>query len=246
MTILLMTGTLNPAKGARELARVNVADRIADYKKALKHNLGLLDQGVIAGLAFVENSGYGMQDFENIVSASGVGDRVDLMSYDARQSGEEPRFLGECKLLSHAFTRSDLIRNASDSHVWKITGRYIVRNLAAILRDSEGNNDLILHCRNYPMRYVDFGLVGFRSFLAQSIVARILGFGSLQDTDERAVRDMIDNGVFADMKIRQRFSHVPDFEGVRGVDNSSFGGVRQRFRYHLRSIVHKIAPRVWI
>lgn len=246
MTLLLMTGTLSPAKGARQLARVNVTDRIADYKMALQHNLGLLRKGVISGLAFVENSGYGMADFENIVTSSGMGDRVDLISYDAQQSADEPRFLGECNLLREAFARSDLIRNSTDSHVWKITGRYIVRNLASILRHSEGNNDLILHCRNYPMRYVDFGLVGFARSRAPTIIARVLGGGSLQNTDERAVRDMIDNGVFNDMKVRQRMSQVPDFAGVRGVDNSSYEGVRYRLRYHIRSIVHKITPWVWV
>ncbi len=246
MTILLMTGTISPPKGARELARANVADRIADYKVALQHNLCLLREGVISGLAFVENSGYGMADFERTVTDSGLGDQVELISYDARQSEDEPRFMGECHLLREAFAQSELVHKSNDSHVWKITGRYVVRNLAAILRKTQGNNDLILHCRNYPMRFVDFGLVGFARKQAPTIIERVLGSGSLKFTDERIMRDMIDKGAFKDMKVCQRMSEVPDFAGVRGIDNSSYDSFGYRMRYQIRSVLHKTMPWVWV
>jgi hypothetical protein len=121
-----------------------------------------------------------------------------------------------------------------------------VRNLAAILRGSEGDNDLILHCRNHPMRYVDFGLVGFSRRQAAPIIERILRQPSVQDQDERMVRDLLDAGGFQDMKVRPRFSAVPDFVGVRGSDNASYEGFRYRLRFRLRSVAHKLLPWVWV
>jgi hypothetical protein len=246
MTVLLMTGTIRPADGARELARVNVADRIADYRLALQHNLGLLRQGVISGLGFFDNSGHGMEPFETMVRDSGVAGQVELVSYAACHPAGASRFFGECGLLREAFARSALVAGTSDSHVWKITGRYIVRNLSGIIRASEGDNDLILHCRNHPIRYVDFGLVGFSRRHAATIIERILQQPSVQDRDERMVRDMLDAGGFRDLKVRPRFSAVPDFVGVRGSDNASYEGFRYRLRFRLRSVAHKLLPRVWL
>lgn len=246
MTLLLMTGTIRPATGARELVRTNVEDRIADYRIALTHNVELLRQGVIKGLIFAENSGFGMEPFFDLVPDADIRGRVELISYDAKQSPTETRFMGEINLLQTALNRSRLFDATSDGHIWKVTGRYIVRNLRSILGHSEGDYDMILHCRDYPMRYVDFGLVGFRCSAAAAIVDRIASVERLEQLDERVVRSMIDDGQLEGFAIRPRLSHIPDFAGIRGSDNRSYQGVRYRLRYMVRSIAHRLFPKVWI
>lgn len=246
MPVLLMTGTIQPQPGARELSRVNVDDRIADYRKGLAFNMDLLRSGDISELVFVENSGAGMSAFEPDVHASGLEDRIELISYDANQPEGETRFLGECKLLQHAFATSRLIRDSIAEQVWKVTGRYIVRNLGTILRKSDPKGDMSVHCRDYPMRFVDFGIAGFRRETASTILHRILDRVSGRAVDERIIRDMMDDGSFQDMTVRPRLARVPNFIGVRGVDNASYGGLRYRLLYHARSMTNAVLPSVWI
>lgn len=246
MSILLMTGTIQPQRNARELTRSDVGARIDDYRRAMVHNLALLRDNSISGLVFVENSGYGMEDFADLAADHEIADRLEMISYDAAQPQRQTRFSGECRLLRHAFRQSRLIRQQPDGYVWKITGRYIVQNLAAIVRESEDDSDLILHCRNYPMHYVDFGLVGFRMGRAELILDRILGTAAIDDLDERMVRSMMAQARLADMRVRTRFSRIPDFRGVRGRDNAFYGGVKYRAEYLLRCIVHRVAPQIWI
>lgn len=245
MSVLIMTGTIQPKQGARELARTDVPSRVADYRVSVAHHLSLVQQGVLSGLVFVENSGYGMEPFTDMLTDD-LAERAELISYDAQQAPQEPRFWGECKLLKEAFRRSRVINSSTDTHVWKVTGRYIVRNLSAILRRSEEDNDLMLHCRNHPMRYVDFGLAGFSREKAEQIMDRVLQRQNDEDIDERMLRTMVDDGSFADLRLRQRLSHVPDFRGVRGSDNRSYGGFRYRVKFLLRSLVHHTMPAVWI
>ena len=91
MSLLLMTGTIRPHANSTNLARTDVAARIEDYRKGLKSNLEFLHRGDVSALVFIENSGSGMDAFEATVEKSGVGDKVELISYDAKQpSDEEP------------------------------------------------------------------------------------------------------------------------------------------------------------
>lgn len=246
MTTLLMTGTIRPQAGARELSRTAVEDRLEDYRLGLKHNVRLLRRGDIGGVVFVENSGYGVERFADLVGDPAISDRVELISYRGAQPPGQTRFAGECHLLRHAFRHSRLIRADTEGYLWKITGRYTVVNLVAIVRGSEGLDDLILHCRDYPIPYVDFGLVGFRATHAEEIVDRILATPGLDDLDERMIRQMLDEGRFADMKVRSRFSRVPNFRGVRGSDSASYGGLKYQAQFGLRSVVHRLAPAVWL
>ena len=246
MSLLLMTGTIRPNANSKNLARTAVADRIEDYKQGLEFNIELLRRGDISSLVFVENSGEGMDAFSATVADSGISDRIELISYDAQQSQKEGRFVGECKLICEALSRSSLIKSCGESHVWKVTGRYTVKNLASILKHSSSDKDLLLHCRNYPMRYVDFGLAGFRLSTARDILNRILQRVKTLRDDERVLREMIDDGSFDDLSVSQRLPRVPNFYGVRGLDNSSYGGLRYRTLFAARSILNLTMPRIWI
>jgi len=246
MTIVLMTGTIRPNAGTPLLSRTNVEDRIKDYLTAFDYYLGLLSRGEISALVFVENSNFGMERFAQHCAGHSKASRIELISYDGKQSPGESRFVGETKLLRDAFRMSEIINSGKESHVWKVTGRYIIRNLVRIIRTDERDNDLILNCRDYPMRYVDFGLVGFSTRNGRSIVDRIVDLTTSASSDEREVRNMIDGKEFADLKIRKRFSYVPDFIGVRGSDSSSYGGLRYRLLYLGRSLARRIVPWVWV
>ena len=90
MSVLIMTGTIQPKQGARELARTDVGARIEDYRTALAHYLRQLRAGRLSALIVAENSGYGMDPYTSMMSVSGASEKVELISYDALQPPANP------------------------------------------------------------------------------------------------------------------------------------------------------------
>lgn len=246
MPTLLMTGTIAPPRDAPELAVRDVAARIDAYREALSFNLGLLAQGVIGRLVFVENSDHGMAPFADLVGPE-LSEDVALVSYDGIGAGPATtRFHGECLLLRHAFRIVPGLDDDASGPVFKVTGRYRVRNLAALLGGTGADFDVALHCRNRPMRYVDFGIAGFRPSRAAAFLDRVLARPGIEAADERVLREMMDEGRFEGLDVRTRLSRVPDFLGVRGSDGTSYAGLRYRLKYLLRAAAHRAMPNVWI
>lgn len=243
MSVLVMTATIRPPVNAIALARTNVDQRLSDYRLGLHHNLALLRRGVFSGLVFVDNSGFGTEDLQD-----GIGpDEVEFISYDGKLGERvETRFAGECRLLRTAFERSQTIGRAGEGRVWKVTGRYVVRNLSQIVSDCYGTSDLVVHCRNRPTRFVDFGVAGFRASSGAEIMDRVLRVPDIETKDEVVIRNMIEGGAFADLRVAQRFSQIPDFSGVRGSDASSYDGVAYRMKYLARVGANRVFPRLWI
>lgn len=249
MTLLVMTATIRPPANAPRLNWVNVADRLEDYRRGLRHNLKVMRQGNLSGIVFVDNSGYGTSEMAEIVKAEGgdLIDRVELISYDqGAGSPNQTRFAGECKLLRHAFSTSRLIAQSDQTYAWKVTGRYVVRNLGLIVIADYGDSDLILHCRNYPIPFVDFGLAGFRRSRVGDIMEAVMRIPEIERRDEAALRAEIDNGALAGLRVAKRFRQIPDFSGVRGSDQASYDGVGYRMKYMARVAANRIFPQMWI
>lgn len=245
--VLFLTGTIAPPTGARSLARMDPVDRIADYRAALRFYIGVLKRGGAARLLLVENSGYGVAPFEDIVDGSGVADRIELLSYAAPDPAPgQSRFYGECSLLLHGFETSATLRDAAGLRVWKVTGRYIVRNIEWLMRRAPAGADLYLHCRDYPMKFVDFGIAGFSGAAGAEVLRRILSDPAARRGDERLLRTMVPEGRFDPFRVVMRLPSIPDFRGVRGKDNASYGGLRYRLEYMLRATANQVAPDIWL
>lgn len=248
MALLVMTATIRPPSNAPQLTRTDAEARLADYRRGLQHNLALLRKRVVSGIVFVDNSAYGTERLEDIVAgAEDLRGRIELISYDARLGEmQQSRFAGECKLLAHAFDSSALIRGSDDAHVWKVTGRYVVRNLGAIIAADYGRADLIVHCRNRPKRFVDFGVAGFARTRAAEIMGRVLASPHLEYRDEAVIREGVDGAMFADLQVARRFAEIPDFSGVRGSDSASYDGSLYRMKYLARVTANRVFPQLWI
>jgi hypothetical protein len=245
--ILFMTGTVAPGAETPLLVRAAVEARIADYRRSLAFHLGVLAQGGVDRLVFVENSGHGMAPFEDLVAASGVADRVELMSYAAPPVPPEgSRLAAEFELMRHAGAHARTFREASDeATVWKITGRYLWRNVAATAARAPEGFDAHFHCRNWPRPYVDFAHAGFALGRMDAILAALLE-GEMGREYMAWVRGEMESGSLARFRIRRRLSPIPRLSGRRGVDGVAWESPRQRARYALRVAAAAVAPRLWI
>lgn len=244
--ILFMTGTIAPSTEALNLKLVDVRSRIEDYRRALAWYLELLGRGVFSRLVFVENSGHGMQDFQPMVAGTALSDRVDLLSYAGNEgAGTQNRLYLECGLLRHGFATVACLREGRQ-RVWKVTGRYVVRNIAAIARETPAEVDLAVHCRNRPVRIVDTAVIGFTTATGGEVMDRVLGYHRTARCGEMAVRELVDSGAFGELKVQPRLPRVPDYSGRRGTDGASYDGLAYRTKHAIRVAAHRLAPRIWI
>lgn len=244
--VLFMTGTVAPPADTPLLARQDASARIEDYRQALDFYLDVLARGGVDRLVFVENSGHGMAPFAGMAEARGLGPRAELLSYAAPPVGPEgSRLEAEFRLLLHGLAAARTFREVEGATIWKVTGRYIVRNIEAIMAGAPPGCDAHFHCRDYPAPYVDFALAGY----AQDRAAEILGLladGPMGTEYMRWVRAELDHGALARFRISRRHARIPRLSGRRGVDGASWDAPAQRLRWALRAAAAAVAPRLWI
>ena len=250
--VLFLTGTLAPAAGTPLLARSAVADRIADYRRALDFQLGVLARGAVDRLVFVENSGHGMHPFADQVAASGLADRVELISYAAPPVPPGgSRLEAEFHLILHGLAAArSLAGLPPETVVWKITGRYVLRNIETIMDRAPPGRDAHFHCRDWPRPHVDFAHAGYALGRAEAVIGALLqgpmGTGYMAWARAAMARGTPVQGPFAGLRLSLRFGAIPRLSGWRGVDGASWDGPGQRARHALRVAAAAVAPRLWI
>jgi hypothetical protein len=246
-TVLLMTATVEPPQDAQALKRVDVALRVNDYRACIRENMRQLSAGTFDRLVFVDNSGFGTESFNDLLEGYDKADRVEFYSYSGNEAVQtRSRLYGECRLIEHALANTKTFSAANIKRFWKITGRYKVRNMHAIMAGIPSGYDLYVHCRRIPSKFVDFGFVAFDMARAKSVLNAILTGGRQDYLDEQDLYQMIEGPVFNGFAVDRRLPAVPDFSGYRGYDNASYDNLLYRGKFLLRSFVHRVFPRVWI
>ena len=159
--ILLMTATITP-HNAPNLVRTDPVARLKDYEAALRFYLDLIDCPLY-GIVFVENSDSDVTTLRKLVANRRLADRVEfLCNYGVHHYSERVRPYGEFKLLDYAMTASQIVREAGPAHVvWKITGRYIVKNLRSVIDGAPASFDAYVDMKNSPMRWMDMRLMAW-------------------------------------------------------------------------------------
>lgn len=246
--ILLLTATVRPPVDARSLARSDPQLRLEDYLDAFAFYLAELHAGSVDGLVLCDNSGYDLARFEALARQHGLQDRVECISYRGLDHpARYGRGYGEFKLVDHAMSTSSLIAAAGRcAVVWKVTGRYKVRNIAALVASRPPRAALYCHAHDWPRPYVDLYVMAWTRAGHEEIVCGVYGRLRQDDTPksaERRFREVID-GRPDRARIVRRFAHVPRVDGVRAGDNRDFRDLRGK--YLLRVLAMRLLPRVWV
>lgn len=246
--ILLMTATITP-DDAPELVRTDPALRLEDYRQALDFYIGQLGAvtpgGPLDGIVFVENSDSDVSTLRALAQERGAADRVEFIANYGRQSYPgRHRSVGESRLLDHGMATSRLIAAAGDGAVvWKITGRYQVRNLATMVRTAPARFDLYCDLRSRPMTWLDLRFMawtraGYDRWL-QGISERL---GA--DPREPAMYDYV--LAIRDPGVVKRYRAEPLVDGVRGWDNAHYARGRALAKFWLRTAARRLVPLIWI
>ena len=246
--VLLITSTIAPKRGNVGLKVVDAESRLGEYCHAFAFYVQLLAKGTVDHIVYADNSGHTLDDLRAIAAKAGQSERVEFLTLSSGADPSWGRYGQEMDLIDRVFDRSGVIGADSDALIWKITGRYVVANIARIIEDAPKTFDLYVNCRNRPTRFLDFFLVAFQARAYPRIFGRdpaIYRAGSL--SGEIVLRRRIDEGGFADSVIVQRFRHVPRLvAGRRGYDGGSFRAPREVAKYLVRRAARIFAPWVWI
>ena len=244
--VLLLTATISPPAGMPSLARTDPVQRLQDYTQALHFYLSIAGP-VFDGIVFAENSESDLTSLRRLASALGRHQIEFVSSRGLDYPLSHGRGYGEFKLVDHAMREAQLLQGSVI--VWKCTGRYIVRNIEALVR-SRPQVDLYCHLRNHPYRLCDLYLLSFNRQGYEGAIEGVYrhlrndivpGAHTMEEVLFRRLVDALPGHV----RVQRRFRHIPVIEGVRGWNNRRYDGTWDP-KLLLRRAVNRVAPWVWI
>lgn len=251
---LMLTATITPKSGVPNLKRVNPEERLQDYKSALEFYLPLINKSC-DGIIFVENSNSDVSLLKNLVADHGLTKKVEFIVFAGLDyPAHFDRGYGEFKLLDYGMANSQLVKASQGrTVVWKITGRYIVRNLGTIIARQPSNFDVYCNCRNQPKHWVDTYFMAwtpeayetcFRDVyhrLKTNVPGIPTGIAA-----EELLRSWLDQRFIKQtIQFKYRFRITPALEGVRGADNQGYS-TDNAWKFRMRSLLNKAMPWLWV
>jgi hypothetical protein len=244
--VLLLTATITPPAGVPSLARTDPVQRMHDYERALHFYLSMAGR-VFDGIVFAENSASDLGPLRRLALAH-QRSQIEFFSCDGLDyPASHGRGYGEFKLVDRAMSQAQLLQGPAI--VWKCTGRYVVRNIAALV-DSRPPVDLYCHLRNHPYRLCDLYLMAFSRQgyeVAIEGVYRHLRNDIVpgQHTMEEVLFRRLVDALPQHVRVHRRFRHIPVIEGVRGWNNTLYEGAWDP-KNLIRRAMSRVAPWVWI
>jgi hypothetical protein len=249
--ILLMTATITPPEGVPFLARTDPKARLKDYEEALRFYSSLVNKSIDA-IVFAENSNSDVSTLKAIVSQAGIEDQVEfLVFYGLDYSPTYGRAYGEFKLIDYVMEHSQIVRSQGAEVVfWKVTGRYLVKNLAQIVARQPNNFDIYCNFRKIPTPWADMFLMGWTQAGYQNGLHNI--YAQLKTSyetsnlhPEEMFIDLLEK-IDKNIKIAKRINPAPLIGGVRGSDNADYLEGKNLIKSQLRKIGRVLFPWLWI
>ena len=249
--MLLLTATVTPLRGLPSLARTDASMRLDDYRRALNAYMLLLNEGVLSGIVFAENSNADISCLKADVAAAGLESTVEFLSFNGLDfDPAKGRGYGEFRMVDYAVEHSNILQRNTSSMVWKCTGRYIIRNLQAILT-STAHADIVCHCRNYPVDWCELYLLAWsrrgHDAVLKDCYRRLANDlnPNMHTTEEILFRQLIDEAPDG-VAVTRRLSRLPRVDGVRGWNNKQFDSGWNSPKNLVRRTCIRLLPFVWI
>jgi len=225
--IVLLTATIQPKADQPNLKLVNSDERLLDYKKALLFYDSLIKKKVINRVIFIDNSGYDLSELVNCVDSNAV---EYLSFYGLDVPKDYHRGYGEFVIIDYAYENSEFLINAKpDDVIWKITGRYIIKNLEELISKAPRKFDMYCNIRK---RWMDMELIAWNKVAYCGIVKGI----SNQFKGAMAPELIFPNVITSandEYKVVSKYYWPPLIEGRRGGDGSEFQGPRSYIKFTL-------------
>lgn len=247
--ILLLTATITPPPGVPSLARTDPSARRQDYENALAFYLTLAG-GCVEKIIFAENSNSDVSTLRSLAEKSGLAGRVEFLVFPGLDHpATYGRGYGEFKLIDHVMAHSATVgARRGAATIWKVTGRYVVRNLRRIIERRPPRFDVYCNFRNWPRRWADMYLMAW-SPVGYSTLIRGM-YEQLREDCNRASPEVrfwdIVGAAPASVNVVPRFTVTPLIDGVRGLDNHHYSRGANLVKFCMRSTLRAAVPWLWI
>ena len=248
VNVLILTATITPPADAKSLLRIDPNLRLNDYSQALKFYLPYLADGTISNIVFVENFASDISSLGDLAQKYGVSQKIEFISFKGLDyPSQYGRGHGEFKMIDYAMKHSEVIQKLSiEDNIWKITGRYILLNFAAIIKTRPSHADFFCNCRNRPIYSVDLYVLCWNKKAYNEILKNV--YQNFRDDlsggySEQVFRRIIDQKVF-NSNIVKRFRTVPRLAGYRGMDNKPYE--QMPVKLAIRQFANTVLPWLWI
>lgn len=249
--ILLLTATITPKTGVPNLKRTDPALRLKDYENAFKFYLSLINQCCDA-IVFAENSNSDISSLEKLAKDQNLADQVEFIAFDGLDYPPQyDRAYGEFKLIDYAMENSKIIASQpEETIVWKVTGRYVIRNLNKIINHQPRSFGIYCNFRNHPKHWVDTFLIAWKSNVYQACLKNVYEKLKLNAPDtppnggaEELLRNWFDQQ--SNIKFVRRFKFTPLIDGFRAADNRGYA-TNDLWKFRVRSSINTLLPWLWI
>lgn len=220
---ICMTATIKP--NTVMVTATDVSERLADYKKCIRF---YLDQTNLP-IYFLENSDYDLANDPDFKSFQEL-DRFHLLRFEPHPDTERGKGFQEFYTLDR-FVENHL----KESVLIKVTGRYIVRNIAELIAHKNSQLTIDLH------RKMKVAITGF--FVVDKAIYMAHFYGKYQFANdpngtfiEHVLYDEIVNSSLKSITTLLRKN--PEYRGISG----SYGGSLERNKYKMmvRQVERKI------
>ena len=235
MNILLLTSTIKPNPDQPQLVLVNPVDRLKDYESALEFYAHQLARGRLDKIIFVDNSGFDL----GCLSDRFQSKNIEWISfYGLDYPNTYHRGYGEFKLIDYAFSHSITLRALCDSDVvWKVTGRYIIKNMGNVIKLAPARFDL--YC-DVKKNWVDMGLMAWNKAGYNSLIKDVWQKFATGMAPELILADAIKRQADASDTIIMTYFWPPFVVGRRGYDGSKYIGRFTPIRFALTLVIKSI------
>jgi hypothetical protein len=254
MNVLLTTATIVPPKGATALVVTDPKQRLLDYQGAFRLHISWLGT-LFDRIVFAENSQSDVTSLKDIAAEAKVTDRVEFVSFNGLNYPPiNGRGYGEFLLIDEAMKRSSQLAALGPSDIiWKLTGRYRVLNMPAMVASATKPFDLYLDLKDRSitgkrqawsdLRLFAFTKPGYARFLKDAYVD--LNESTKHRPPAVSMRHRM-TPFLGDATFTPRFTREPLVDGIRGVDGQNYWALRNRWKYVVRSATRAWWPRLWI
>ena len=255
--ILLLSATVTPPSQVPNLVLTDPQIRLFDYERALAFYQSLIGKGVDY-IVLAENSNADISRLRELVNRSGLSNRVELISfYGLDYPSSYGKGYGEFKLVDYAMSNSRILNAAKPEVViWKVTGRYVVKNLAQIIRQRPRQFDIYCNFRlgltkSIPkpslLRWMDLFLLAWTAAGYDSVIKNIYPDLRADHHGEAEVRfrELLEQAS-PHVNVVNRYTTVPFIDGFRGFDGQNYSQGLNLWKYYSRCVAQRLMPWAWL
>jgi hypothetical protein len=245
---LLLTATITPDERVPLLKARDPQQRLQEYLAALDFYLGL-PTAAIGPIVFAENSQSDLSAVSALAERRGAAGRFEALHVPGGPP-ELGRGVGEARLVRDAIELSPTLQAVTATQqIWKVTGRYTVRNLAKLARTAP-DCDLYINLRRRPTSWCDtwayaFTREGYARCLAGATEA-IAATAGTGEKGERTMARLVEELLRSGADVRPRLRYEARIQGIRGIDLVPYDDPKQRLKYLARIVAKRVAPSLWI